>query len=114
MNLKQVDDQTWLWVDAEDALVSQETFCAWELLQELYGSMREALQSDWLTFELLASRGQKLPEDDDLALNECGLGPSALLTFSWDAMVLEDMRAAGAKPSSLLKPELLSAIEKLS
>lgn len=41
--------------------------------------------------------------------------PSALLTFSWDAAVLEDIRAAGADPdSSILKPELLSAIEKLS
>ena len=40
--------------------------------------------------------------------------PSALLTFSWDAAVLEDIKAAGAKPdTSILKPELLSAIEKL-
>lgn len=41
--------------------------------------------------------------------------PSALLTFSWDAAVLEDIRAAGAElDSSILKPELLAAIEKLS
>lgn len=41
--------------------------------------------------------------------------PSALLTFSWDAALLEDLRAAGAEPdSSILKPELLSTIEKLS
>lgn len=41
--------------------------------------------------------------------------PSALLTFSWDMAVLEDIKAAGAKPdSSILKPELLLAIEKLS
>lgn len=41
--------------------------------------------------------------------------PSALLTFSWDAAVLEDIKAAGAEPdSSILKPELLSVIEKLS
>lgn len=40
--------------------------------------------------------------------------PSALLTFSWDAAVLEDIKAAGAEPESILKPELLSAIEKLS
>lgn len=41
--------------------------------------------------------------------------PSALLTFSWDAAVLEDIKAAGANPdSSILKPELLAAIEKLS
>lgn len=40
--------------------------------------------------------------------------PSALLTFSWDAAVLEDIRAAGTQPdTSILKPELLSAIEKL-
>lgn len=41
--------------------------------------------------------------------------PSALLTFSWDAAVLEDIRAAGAElDSSILKPELLAAIERLS
>ncbi|KAB0396895.1 hypothetical protein E2I00_009810, partial [Balaenoptera physalus] len=40
--------------------------------------------------------------------------PSALLTFSWDAAVLADIRAAGTQPdSSVLKPELLSAIKKL-
>lgn len=40
--------------------------------------------------------------------------PSALLTFSWDAAVLADIRAAGVQPdSSVLKPELLSAIKKL-
>lgn len=41
--------------------------------------------------------------------------PSALLTFSWDASVLEDIRAAGAEPAkSVLRPELLAAIEQLS
>lgn len=41
--------------------------------------------------------------------------PSALLTFSWDMAVLEDIKAAGTKPDSfILKPELLLAIEKLS
>lgn len=39
----------------------------------MYGFVREALQSDWLPFELLASGGQKLSEDENLALNECGL-----------------------------------------
>lgn len=40
--------------------------------------------------------------------------PSALLTFSWDSAVLADIKAAGAEPdSSILKPELLVAIEKL-
>lgn len=55
-----------------------------------------------------------MSEEDSLAFNECGLVPSALLTFSWDAAVLDDIRAAGAEPnSSILKPELLAAIEKL-
>lgn len=41
--------------------------------------------------------------------------PSALLTFSWDASVLEDIKAAGAEPpKSVLRPELLAAIEQLS
>ncbi|XP_053435585.1 UBX domain-containing protein 6 isoform X2 [Nycticebus coucang] len=98
-----------------DGCLLQGTFYARERMAAVYGFVREALQSDWLPFELLASGGQKLSEDENLALNECGLVPSALLTFSWDAAVLEDVKAAGAQPdSSILKSELLSAIEKLS
>ncbi|XP_047633422.1 UBX domain-containing protein 6 isoform X3 [Phacochoerus africanus] len=98
-----------------DGCLLQGTFYARERVAALYGFVREALQNDWLPFELLASGGQKLSEDENLAFNECGLVPSALLTFSWDAAVLEDIKAAGAKPdTSILKPELLSAIEKLS
>uniref|UniRef100_A0A7N9IB80 UBX domain-containing protein 6 n=1 Tax=Macaca fascicularis TaxID=9541 RepID=A0A7N9IB80_MACFA len=92
----------------------QGTFYARERLGAVYGFVREALHSDWLPFELLASGGQKLSEDENLALNECGLVPSALLTFSWDMAVLEDIKAAGVEPDAILKPELLSAIEKLS
>nr|KAF6402825.1 UBX domain protein 6 [Rousettus aegyptiacus] len=106
---------TLLRVRLPDGCLLQGTFYARERVAVLYGFVREALQSDWLPFELLASGGQKLSEDENLAFNECGLVPSALLTFSWDAAVLEDIKAAGADPdSSILKPELLSAIEKLS
>lgn len=45
----------------------------------LYSFVREALQSDWLPFELLASCGQKLSEDENLAFNECGLVSDKLL-----------------------------------
>lgn len=49
------------------------TFYARERVAVLYSFVREALQSDWLPFELLASGGQKLSEDENLAFNECGL-----------------------------------------
>ncbi|EQB77623.1 UBX domain-containing protein 6 [Camelus ferus] len=105
---------TLLRVRFPDGCLLQGTFYARERVAALYGFVREALQSDWLPFELLASGGQKLSEDENLAFNECGLVPSALLSFSWDTAVLEDIRAAGAEPdSSILKPELLSAIERL-
>lgn len=39
----------------------------------LFRFVREALQNDWLPFELRASGGQKLEENEALALNECGL-----------------------------------------
>lgn len=105
---------TLLRVRLPDGCLLQGTFYARERVAALYGFVREALQNDWLPFELLASGGQKLSEDENLAFNECGLVPSALLTFSWDMAVLEDIRAAGTQPdTSILKPELLSAIEKL-
>ncbi|XP_058138046.1 UBX domain-containing protein 6 isoform X3 [Dasypus novemcinctus] len=106
---------TLLRVRFPDGCLLQGTFYARERLSVLYSFVREALQSDWLPFELLASGGQKLSEEENLAFNECGLVPSALLTFSWDVAVLEDVRAAGAEPDgSILKPELLAAIEQLS
>lgn len=49
------------------------TFYARERVGALYAFVREALQSDWLPFDLLASGGQKLSEEDSLAFNECGL-----------------------------------------
>ncbi|XP_021488567.1 UBX domain-containing protein 6 [Meriones unguiculatus] len=98
-----------------DGCLLQGTFYARERLPALFRFVREALQNDWLPFELRASGGQKLVEDEALALNECGLVPSALLTFSWDASVLEDMRAAGTEPATcVLRPELLATIEQLS
>lgn len=106
---------TLLRVRLPDGCLLQGTFYARERVAALYAFVREALQNDWLPFDLLASGGQRLSEDESLAFNECGLVPSALLTFSWDAAVLEDIKAAGADPdSSILKPELLAAIEKLS
>ncbi|XP_048197919.1 UBX domain-containing protein 6 isoform X2 [Perognathus longimembris pacificus] len=106
---------TLLRVRLPDGCLLQGTFYARERMSALYQFVRESLQSDWLPFELVASGGHKLVEGENLAFNECGLVPSALLTFSWDAAVLEDIRAAGTELDSLvLKPELLEAMEKLS
>ncbi|XP_004595680.2 UBX domain-containing protein 6 [Ochotona princeps] len=105
---------TLLRVRLPDGCLLQGTFYARERLAALFAFVREALENDWLPFELLASGGQKLSEEENLALNECGLVPSALLTFSWDPAVLEDLRAAGAEPqASVLKAELLASMERL-
>lgn len=55
------------------ALYPTGTFYARERLPVLFQFVREVLQNDWLPFELRASGGQKLVEDEALALNECGL-----------------------------------------
>lgn len=49
------------------------TFYARERVAALYAFVREALQSDWLPFELLASGGQRLSEEESPAFDECGL-----------------------------------------
>ncbi|KAM6218697.1 UBX domain-containing protein 6 [Rhynchocyon petersi] len=106
---------TLLRVRLPDGCLLQGTFYARERLSALYSFVREALQNDWLPFELLASGGQKLSEEENLAFTECGLVPSALLTFSLDAAVLEDMKASGAELDWwALKPELLLTLEQLS
>ncbi|KAM9099658.1 UBX domain-containing protein 6 isoform 2-T2 [Sarcophilus harrisii] len=105
---------TLLRVRFPDGHILQGTFYARERLSTLYTFVREALQDDWLPFELLPAGGHKLL-DENLAFNECGLVPSALLTFTWDTGVLEDIKASGAKQSpGILKPELLATVENLA
>ncbi|KAH0625859.1 hypothetical protein JD844_034195 [Phrynosoma platyrhinos] len=90
------------------------TFYAREPVSVLYQFVRETLQNDWLPFELLAPGGHKLTEES-MALNECGLVPSALLTFVWDAEVMADIKASGGeRMGSVLKPDLLSSVQILS
>lgn len=48
------------------------TFYAREPISVLYSFVREALQDDWMPFELFAPGGLKLNEEN-LAFNECGL-----------------------------------------
>lgn len=59
------------------------TFYARERVAALYAFVREALQSDWLPFDLLASGGQRLSEDESLAFNECGLVSDGLPAWGW-------------------------------
>ncbi|NWR62694.1 UBXN6 protein, partial [Bucorvus abyssinicus] len=97
-----------------DGYILQGTFYARESLSVLYNFVREALREDWLPFELLGPGGLKLT-DENLAFNECGLVPSALLTLAWDTAVMADIQAAGEEqPASPLKPELLSRVQTLS
>ncbi|XP_053153078.1 UBX domain-containing protein 6 isoform X2 [Hemicordylus capensis] len=90
------------------------TFYAREPVSALYTFVRETLRNDWLPFELLAPGSHKLA-DESAALNECGLVPSALLTFVWDAEVMADIKASGGEHrGSVLKPDLLLAVQLLS
>ncbi|XP_067414417.1 UBX domain-containing protein 6 isoform X2 [Emydura macquarii macquarii] len=105
---------TLLRVRFPDGYILQGTFYAREPVSVLYSFVREALQDDWMPFELLAPGGLKLNEEN-LAFNECGLVPSALLTFAWDAAVMADIKASGEEQKgSPLKPELLSTVQILS
>ncbi|NXL97900.1 UBXN6 protein, partial [Tyrannus savana] len=104
---------TLLRVRFPDGYILQGTFYAREAVSVLYSFVREALRDDWLPFELLGPGGLKLT-DENLAFNECGLVPSALLSLSWDAAVMADIEAAGEEqPSSPLRPELLARVQTL-
>ncbi|XP_026544649.1 UBX domain-containing protein 6 [Notechis scutatus] len=97
-----------------DGYILQGTFYAREPVSALFHFVRETLQNDWLPFELLAPGGHRLT-DENLALNESGLVPSALLTFVWDAEVMEDIKASrGEHMGSVLKPDLLLTVQMLS
>ncbi|XP_005993833.1 UBX domain-containing protein 6 isoform X2 [Latimeria chalumnae] len=97
-----------------DGNILQGTFFAREKVSVVFEFVREALLNEWQPFELLAPGGQKL-NDENAALNECGLVPAALLTFKWDAAIQADIEAAGAQsPGAVLKPELLSKIQMLA
>uniref|UniRef100_A0A8C8RXP5 UBX domain-containing protein 6 n=1 Tax=Pelusios castaneus TaxID=367368 RepID=A0A8C8RXP5_9SAUR len=105
---------TLLRVRFPDGYILQGTFYAREPVSMLYRFVREALKDDWMPFDLLAPGGLKLTEEN-MAFNECGLVPSALLTFAWDAAVMADIKASGEEQKgSPLKPELLSTAQILS
>uniref|UniRef100_A0A673J2D7 UBX domain-containing protein 6 n=1 Tax=Sinocyclocheilus rhinocerous TaxID=307959 RepID=A0A673J2D7_9TELE len=97
-----------------DENILQGTFLAWERVAALYQFVRDSLENGWQPFELMAPGGQKLKDEEELALNECNLAPAALLTFSWDAAVQADIAAAGGKNVILLKAALLENIKTLS
>ncbi|XP_017689106.1 PREDICTED: UBX domain-containing protein 6 [Lepidothrix coronata] len=104
---------TLLRVRFPDGYILQGTFYAREAVSVLYSFVREALRDDWLPFELLGPGGVKLT-DENLAFNECGLVPSALLSLCWDAAVMADIEAAGEEqPRSPLRPELLARVQTL-
>ncbi|XP_030640306.1 UBX domain-containing protein 6 isoform X2 [Chanos chanos] len=105
---------TLLRVRLPDGNLLQGTFLARERVSVLYQFVRECLVDDWQPFELMAPGGQKLKEEEEVALNECNLAPAALLTFAWDAGVQADIAAAGKQNSSVLKPELMDNIKTLS
>uniref|UniRef100_A0A3P8SMS4 UBX domain-containing protein 6 n=1 Tax=Amphiprion percula TaxID=161767 RepID=A0A3P8SMS4_AMPPE len=105
---------TLLRVRLPDGNLLQGTFYAWDRLPVVFGFVRESLVDGWQPFELVAPGGQKLQEDEEVALAECNLVPAALLTFAWDAAVQADIAAAGGKSPALLKPELLETIRTLS
>ncbi|NXT64012.1 UBXN6 protein, partial [Chaetops frenatus] len=106
---------TLLRVRFPDGYILQGTFYARESVSELYNFVRGALRDDWLPFELLGPGGLKLT-DENLAFNECGLVPSALLSLAWDAAVMADVEAAAEEQQqrSPLRPELLARVQTLS
>ncbi|NXD82457.1 UBXN6 protein, partial [Halcyon senegalensis] len=104
---------TLLRVRFPDGYILQGTFYARESVSALYSFVREALRDDWLPFELLGPGGIKLTEEN-LAFNECGLVPSALLSLAWDAGVMADLQAAAEQPPSPLRPDLLAGVQTLS
>ncbi|KAM9796585.1 UBX domain-containing protein 6 isoform 1-T1 [Syngnathus typhle] len=105
---------TLLRIRLPDGTLLQGTFYAWDRLPVLFSFVRDSLVDGWQPFELIAPGGHKLQESEDVALVECNLVPTALLTLAWDAAVQADIAAAGGKSSALLKPELLETIRNLS
>ncbi|TSK53653.1 UBX domain-containing protein 6 [Bagarius yarrelli] len=97
-----------------DGNILQGTFWAWEKVAALYQFVRDSLENSWQPFDLVVPGGQKLKDDEELALNECNLVPAALLTFSWDPAIQADISAAGGQSSTVLKPELLKNLKTLS
>ncbi|KAI5101044.1 UBX domain-containing protein 6, partial [Silurus meridionalis] len=96
-----------------DGNILQGTFFAWDKVAVLYQFVRDSLENGWQPFELIGPGSQKL-KDEDVAINECNLVPTALLTFSWDAAVQADIAAAGGQSNPVLKPELLKNLKILS
>ncbi|KAJ8362934.1 hypothetical protein SKAU_G00117650 [Synaphobranchus kaupii] len=103
---------TLLRVRLPDGTLLQGTFMARERVGSLFQFVRESLVDGWQPFELVAPGGQRL-EEEEMALNECGLVPSALLSLTWDDAVQADMAATG-QSGPRLRPELLENMQTIS
>nr|KAF6402828.1 UBX domain protein 6 [Rousettus aegyptiacus] len=86
---------TLLRVRLPDGCLLQGTFYARERVAVLYGFVREALQSDWLPFELLASGGQKLSEDENPASCTTAAAPPPLQGLPPPRAICPARRAPG-------------------
>ena len=97
-----------------DGIILQGTFRATEKLSALYQYIRENLKNDWMPFNLSAQGGAPL-KDEDLTLAELGLVPAAVVNFSWDAEVMQEVAAqkGTAQSPQCLDDEIMSRIESL-
>ncbi|XP_038078856.1 UBX domain-containing protein 6-like [Patiria miniata] len=97
-----------------NGILLQGTFHASDKLSEVFEFIRCSLINDWQPFILTDATGLKLTEED-CKLAELKLAPAAVVNFSWDAAIMEEIVAAQGfvQEGDYLKPELINAIQSL-
>ena len=94
-----------------DGVLLQGVFKAQERLAALRQFVGEQLV-DWLPFNLNTAAGLRLTEDG-ATMAELGLAPAAVVNFSWDTEVAQDIAAqkGSHQPGPYLKPEVMALIQ---
>ena len=95
-----------------DDHILQGTFFSKDKFSEVLSFVRESLEIDWLPFELCDATGKKI-HTSEMSLEALGLSPAAVLNFSWDQSIAEDMKGTNINTDQCLTSELLARVIEL-
>jgi len=102
-----------------DGIILQAIFQSNDYLSSLFDYLRSyCLEHNWLPFSLISNADRRVYASQDeqlVTFNQCGLVPTALLSFQWNEQALRDVqRQTPNFPADIfIKPEVLANATRL-
>ena len=102
-----------------DGIILQVIFQSNDFLSSLFDYLRSyCLVHNWLPFSLISNADRRVYSSQDeqsITFNQCGLVPTALLSFQWNEQALRDVQGQTPNfPADIfIKPEVLANANRL-